>query len=361
MLHRFPVKGEGFVLGVNPLQDHARRHALVRVVEVPQAAVQRVRVDGVGREVPDPRPHPPGVQSNTQTLLALAQRLLGPLALGDVPVNPAVARQLPLRIQDRDSVGFQNHQAAVLMAVHVFQSAEGFRLAGNGSKDFSHAPGFLRGHQVKRRLPDDLLRLVSEHLPALRADVRVNAVLVHLPDPVVDRLDQEAVSLLALAQRLFGPLALSNVPGEGAVVRAAAEFQVIRADFHRIDPSVPGPVDRFQNDALVRLEPAPALAPHALREGRVDVVDRHLQQFLAGIAQRPTGRLVHVEEPPIFGHPEGGIRRVIDGELGELQRLLRPLALGDVPGDRQDRRFASIFDRRDGQLDGNESAVFAAV
>ena len=57
-------------------------------------------------------------------------------------------------------------------------------------------------------------------------------------------------------QRLLRLLALGDVPGEGAVVLAAAELQVIRSDFDGIDPPVPGLMDRLKNDALFLLEPA---------------------------------------------------------------------------------------------------------
>ena len=75
---------------------------------------------------------------------------------------------------------------------------------------------------------------------------------------------------------------------------------------------------------------APVFLVLFLREPRAEIQRGYLQEFRAGIPQRPARGIVHVVHATIRGKPSDHFRGVVNRGLRQLQRLLGPLALGDV-------------------------------
>ncbi len=61
---------------------------------------------------------------------------------------------------------------------------EGALLRDDPREGGTHAGGFVLGHEIERRVPEDFRRPVSEEGVAMPRDVGVPARSIDLPDPV---------------------------------------------------------------------------------------------------------------------------------------------------------------------------------
>ena len=65
-------------------------------------------------------------------------------------------------------------------------------------------------------------------------------------------------------------------------------------------------------------------------ELRVDLLDLHGKELFPRIAERLARPVVDVDEAAVRAHPVGGFASPVDAELGEAQRDVRSLPVGDV-------------------------------
>jgi hypothetical protein len=136
--------------------------------------------------------------------------------------------------------------------------------------------------------------------------------------------------LLGLAELFLGPLMLGDVPREAADDLAATEVNVECRDLDRNLAAVFGYVDGLKSAGLTALETGPGARPIGLRHIGIDVPDMHFGQFAPRIAEQAKTKLVNVFEAAILSEQDYGFTRVIDTELGEQERLLRPLTFRDT-------------------------------
>lgn len=68
-------------------------------------------------------------------------------------------------------------------------------------------------------------------------------------------------------------------------------------------------------EASALLDLLPVVCPRLSGKRRVDVVDGHVEQFIAAVAKRPAGRIIDVDESCIRSRPEDGVRSTVEGEL----------------------------------------------
>ncbi len=110
-------------------------------------------------------------------------------------------------------------------------------------------------------------------LRPLRAEVITSAVGQGSPNQLRQRLGQVPPALLALAQRLHGVLALSNVPRQGHEEAVATFPECPPPDFDREDGLVLAPMTGLERDQFAVVK----LALDILEDGRSDIrveVDR---------------------------------------------------------------------------------------
>ncbi len=134
--------------------------------------------------------------------------------------------------------------------------------------------------------------------------------------------EEAVVALLRRLDRGFGPLAVRDVAGEGAVVLALLVAQAAQGDLAGEDLA---PVAHVGH-----LEGLGPLLAGLLRHGREEVRvprgeafgHRHPQELLAGVAHEDAGCFVDVEEAAFGVGPEGTLAGAVEEETGEAQGLL---------------------------------------
>ena len=299
-------------------------------------------------------PHHDGVIGQAQQLRQPAQRLLGPLALGDVAVvgdDPGDARVVQEVLADGLNVPPR--------AVGVPQAELG-RDRGPGPAQDRVEEGPLAAQvvgvddRVAKDVPaDPVLRPVPQQTFHRRGLIEDRALGVEEADDVRGVLDQEAEPLLALAQRLLGPLALGDIFKNVDRPRASSLVVVQRFDVHAHDDAC---AVRLLDDDF-RVSRRPAIA-NAGRYGR-SIVRQRRPVHLPQPYRSAESLIIHAEPrlaapqlggaPVVEGDPAFGITGVNSGGherdqlphslLALAQRLLGPLALGDVfrePGNARD-------------------------
>ena len=70
--------------------------------------------------------------------------------------------------------------------------------------------------------------------------------------------------------------------------------------------------------------------PALRRKVLVDVVQGHGRQFLVGIFQQPTCRIVDMQNLRVWTDPQETLDGAVDGELSQLERFLGLPQHGDV-------------------------------
>ena len=156
------------------------------------------------------------------------------LALRDIPVQPAVAEQRAIGVDDGHAAGLQVAQAAVLVQHDVVEIAESLTAAGDGGEFGANSSGFVRWHQVEGCPADDFQWHKTEMRDHPFGNEGIDAIGIHLPDPVGGDPGNSGKALFALPQFLLRLLALADV-GQGHPQRRTrfGAFHPARAAFLR--------------------------------------------------------------------------------------------------------------------------------
>src|ERR1700722_11816575 len=128
-------------------------------------------------------------------------------------------------------------------------------------------------------------------------------------------------------------LLLSNVLQNRAAKLTIFCLQEIGADADWNFRAVLAPKGGLEGQRSALLQFRPCRGPFFARDAAIDVGDRERQQLFARISRQTTRRVVHVEKLPIGIRPQDGRGDMVDGELGELEPLLRSLEVGNVVSD----------------------------
>jgi hypothetical protein len=307
------------VLGVHELQ-HPLAHLLLGVA--PEDPLVR------GALVAD---HPLRIQDadhvrgvldqGSEALLAGAQRLLGPAAVGDVLQRPLVAQDLAAFVADGPHREAHPDQRAVVAAHRRLEGLDRFR-----GRD-----GLLPAAAVLRVEVDVGEVGLQQGLDArIAEDADDGGVGVqHLPGggrAVEARrhpLEKAVIALLRLPQRRLGPLARGDVAGEGAVVAAALVLDVVEGDLGRKALAPLAHVLGLEGERPVRARLFQDLHDRRVHLGAEDVQHPQRQHLLPGVPHHGAARLVGVEEPPFRVDSEGALARAVQQELRKPEGLLR--------------------------------------
>ncbi len=271
-----------------------------------------------------------------EPLLALAQRLLGPLPVGDVPRQRHGA--LLATVPEGFAPDFDRKARPLLATV---SGLERDRLSGEElALDLLQAGGSDVGVKVERRHPEYLVPGVPQCLASQAVHVQDAALLVEQEEPIGGVVHENAEPLFAGAQRLLG---LPEVGDVGACPKPLDDVAAAVADRHatRLEPAVftVVPADTVFN--VVGVTPRHGLQPELPR--RLAVVG--VQGLQPAPAEQVRLRDAGVLRPLGAEVVAGAVRRRGPDELRQrlgqappalftlAQRFLGALELRDVAGD----------------------------
>jgi hypothetical protein len=133
------------------------------------------------------------------------------VAFRDVAVHSPISTKASVGVQNRNPVGLQYHQVALLVPVDVSEAPIRFAL-GSDRVTYRRYPGtFVGRHEIEGSLADDLSWFITKDVSALRTGVRVNRIRIHLPYPIIGRTDQMTQAFFTVVDELLGALAICNV------------------------------------------------------------------------------------------------------------------------------------------------------
>ncbi len=188
------------------VQEHERHQATVAVGPG----------QGLGEAVPEQHP----VAEAGQVVIArhVRQPLLRPLALGDIDDGVYRPLEVPVRVRDGGRRGREVLSLAASGGYGDFVGTSGPVLAqGRPPQGLSLPLFFVQGFLVEEfeeGLADEILGRQLEDRGVGRVAVSYLLLGVDDTEPLLDSLDEHAILLLGLLQRLLRLLALGDVPDD---------------------------------------------------------------------------------------------------------------------------------------------------
>ena len=280
------------------------------------------------------------LEQAAEALLALSQRLLGALALGDVGADALEVGHLAVFVE-KGAVGPNGPRVRAIGAPHVRLADMKWLVHGKGSEVFQERGPSLLGYPVDELSPDQLFRHGVMMLGVGPVHECKGRVGKELADERGASLDHVPVSLLGLAQRLLGLDSLGNV-GSGAAIsleHAGGIEDRLAAGLDMNEAAVGGLVIV----AKIAKEPvclqilfvgAPfVLVPVDARRLPTGLADQMVRIFPRD-AFDAVGEVGVAELPVRFPKPIGrSLGDIAETFLAGAQRLLGALALGGVVAD----------------------------
>ena len=331
-----------------------------------EAAHRRIRgidLDGAEIGVPQHQCIGRGIEDRAVLLLAVAQRALRTLALRDVASDVQHMRRAA--VLDRHAAQFQ----LVLVAVapeHLGDERDrlsGHRLLVQGTDRREHL-GRIRQHAIQ-----------AQHLgpgkTAHRLVGRVDVDDAEIGGPqhqCVGRcVEDRAVLLLAVAQRLVGTAALRDVAQMAHEDAALGHGRDADRDFHRNLGAVRAHRRGFHQPA----HHAPAVLRPEIPDAFLMILaqplrDDHVghpaaQDVFTGMAEHPLGRGVEFDDAALAVHRDDTVEGRLDGGavagLAALQFALAPAPFADVAHHGQRVRLAALHERHEPQVGIEGGAV----
>ena len=171
---------------------------------------------------------------------------------------------------------------------------------------------------------DVTAHLVEEQI-GIPADARelIVEVMRHAAGELPDGLH-----LLTLPQAELELLALADVARERTAVIGTFEREQVRGDLDGYEATVTGAVSRLEGALAGLPQHRPDLRPVLRIDVSVELVDVHAQELLARMTEHLSRCVVHVDDAGVLLHEVGGVRQVVDGELGEPQHPVGVVAHG---------------------------------
>ena len=269
---------------------------------------------------------PPRQQPHRLHLLGLAQLFLQFLPLGNVDPRADQARPLfPLECMPGEVIGHLLPAFRDKFRLHLRRS-----LHESGRDPLLDRRLVRTGEQVRRVHPADFLRGVPGEflkiiIPALEHPLPVEQI--KYPRKAVEYRFRE---IPFQQDQLFVPFSRGDIAGVDAAVLLPVELDVVRRDLHGDEMAVLRTVRRFGREASPLAKLVPVERPQLGREIRVDLLDLHGKELFPRIAERLARPVVDVDEVAVRSQPVGGFASPVDAELGEAQRDVRSLPVGDV-------------------------------
>ena len=298
-------------------------HPLQRAIRLDEAACDIVEGDAVRGMV----------ERRSQQFLALGERPLGELAVGDVMPDTAVTAEGAVPVEHRFAAGQRGVvDRAVVLVTDEFEIAE----------------GLVRGERHLVRFPLGFGQVADANFPACLAQQRgrldtmlrqdctfdpgVAELLVLLPVPVRGKLGEAPEALLALAQRRFGTHLFRNVVSHASHDRHGNALGAQRVGvFPESFFAGPGLHNHQPAGNAVLLDSVDVIVELRPPFGREDIANVHVQQLRRLVAQDFRGPRVDRADAPVqvvrADQVLAVLHEVAVAILAFLQRSMRPATL----------------------------------
>ena len=271
--------------------------------------------------------------------LALAHTLLGPLALGEVAANSHHADDVPGGVLERN-LGGQDEPLRAVRVGHRFLLVENLATTEDILFIAPELAGLLLWIEVPVGFPDQVFRPGCTHDPrdSLVCQEETALGVFHV-DVVRQQIDQRAEQGALAVERLPGPLALGDVAHMEEHGGLAREDDLLAGDFHRHGTAIRRPTESFRLRKIASRQLGKIAGDRFPLGRRHEIRDMPPHQIRVRHAMQLAGGGIGIQHHAPVALDKDRIRRVLE-QLAEplltrVQRLLGPLALGDVAGDPQ--------------------------
>ena len=167
---------------------------------------------------------------------------------------------------------------------------------------------------------DHLLAAVTQALTRLPVDVENGLVPVEQEETIRRVIDEAAKALLARAQLILCPLALSDVAHQ-AQKATSALLKLADANLHREGGPVLAPVAGLESDGFLADDALLQALDGRIVETDVEITSMFADQLFPAVAQTIAGLAVDVENGRSIVNQKEGVSRVI--HEGAETRLAR--------------------------------------
>src|SRR5918994_1915390 len=285
---------------------------------------------------------------------ALLEQLLYPRPLGDILRNDA--QGFPTIEEDHTPAGLDVYQralfATILPLAHIVVLS--FPNMPHGSVD---ARPIVSDDVVERHVPKFFLRVAECFLKSGVGFQDALGLSVDQTYVLRGQLDHRAVELLALLERLLGPLTLGDVTDCGH------PYGMSLVSKH-LPPNLPleGSAVLSQANGVVGFfEPGrPGASHQSLIFGRVKVCGGHADNLRGLVPEHGGEGCVRLDYLPVLGDGyafEGSLRQPFEAFLALFKLFLGPLALGNVAGRGEDQALPSVVYEAHADLEREGSIV----